>query len=435
MKVLKFGGTSIGNAERMKEVASLITNNELKIVVLSAMSGTTNKLFTLADNLENRNIDLAKEIISDFEEEYSEVINELFTNQEYKNKGREIIKHHFDYLKEFLNGDYSHKVRKIILAQGELISTALFYNYLLEQKIEAKLIPALNFMRIDNNLEPDNYYIKENLERELNQFPEIRLFITQGYICRNMFGEIENLKRGGSDYSASIIGQAINSEEIQIWTDVSGFYTSDPKFVKNAKPLSQLSFDEAAELAYFGAKILHPTSILPAKIANIPVRLKNTLNPSDPGTIITSSAKGKGIKAAAAKDGITAIKIKSGRMLLAYGFMRKVFEVFERYKTSIDMTTTSEIALSVTIDDDTYLNEIVKDLELYGSVEVNKNMTIVCVVGDNILDQKGNINKVFDTLKNISIRMISYGGSKHNISILINAKDKLYVLKALNNLI
>jgi len=435
MKVLKFGGTSIGNAERMKEVASLITNNELKIVVLSAMSGTTNKLFTLADNLENRNIDLAKEIISDFEEEYSKVINELFTNQEYKNKGREIIKHHLDYLKEFLNGDYTHKVRKIILAQGELISTALFYNYLLEQKIEAKLIPALNFMRIDNNLEPDNYYIKENLERELNQFPEIRLFITQGYICRNMFGEIENLKRGGSDYSASIIGQAINSEEIQIWTDVSGFYTSDPKFVKNAKPLSQLSFDEAAELAYFGAKILHPTSILPAKIANIPVRLKNTLNPSDPGTIITSSAKGKGIKAAAAKDGITAIKIKSGRMLLAYGFMRKVFEVFERYKTSIDMTTTSEIALSVTIDDDTYLNEIVKDLELYGSVEVNKNMTIVCVVGDNILDQKGNINKVFDTLKNISIRMISYGGSKHNISILINAKDKLYVLKALNNLI
>lgn len=435
MKVLKFGGTSIGNAKRMKEVASLISDNEEKVVVLSAMSGTTNNLFTLADCLENKDIVSAKEIINDFEEEYSKVINELFSKEEYKNKGQEIINDHFNYLKEFLNGDYTHKIRKIILAQGELISTALFYNYLLEQNIDAELIPALNFMRIDNNFEPDNYYIKENLERELNQFPETKLFITQGYICRNMFGEIENLKRGGSDYSASIIGQAINSDEIQIWTDVSGFYTSDPRFVKNAKPLSQLSFDEAAELAYFGAKILHPTSILPAKVANIPVRLKNTLNPSDPGTIITSSAKGKGIKAAAAKDGITAIKIKSGRMLLAYGFMRKVFEVFERYKTSIDMTTTSEIALSVTIDDDTYLNEIVNDLELYGSVEVNQNMTIVCVVGDNILDQKGNINKVFDTLKNISIRMISYGGSKHNISILINAKDKQTVLKALNNLI
>jgi len=435
MKVLKFGGTSIGNAKRIKEVACLVANDEAKIVVLSAMSGTTNKLFTLADCLENNDIDSAQKIITDFEEKYSIVINELYSSVEYKNKGKEIISYHFDYLKEFLNGGYSHKLRKIILAQGELISTALFYNYLLEHNIKAKLIPALNFMRIDNNLEPDNYYIKENLERELNQFPETNLFITQGYICRNMFGEIENLKRGGSDYSASIIGQAINSEEIQIWTDVSGFYTSDPKFVKNAKPLPQLSFDEAAELAYFGAKILHPTSVLPAKTANIPVRLKNTLNPSDPGTIITSSPKGKGIKASAAKDGITAIKIKSGRMLLAYGFMRKVFEVFERYKTSIDMTTTSEIALSVTIDDDTYLNEIVKDLELYGSVEVNQNMTIVCVVGDNILDQKGNITRVFDALKNISIRMISYGGSKHNISILINAKDKQNVLRALNNLI
>ncbi|PJA98480.1 MAG: aspartate kinase, partial [Ignavibacteriales bacterium CG_4_9_14_3_um_filter_30_11] len=416
MKVFKFGGTSISNAKRMKEVACLVANNESKIVVLSAMSGTTNNLFTLSDYLENKDIDSANKIITDFEEKYSIIINELYSNEEYKRKGKEIISYHFNYLKEFLNREYTHKSRKIILAQGELISTTLFYNYLLEHNIEAKLIPALNFMRIDNNLEPDNYYIKENLERELNQFPETKLFITQGYICRNMFGEIENLKRGGSDYSASIIGQAINSEEIQIWTDVSGFYTSDPKFVKNAKPLPQLSFDEAAELAYFGAKILHPASVLPAKIANIPVRLKNTLNPSDPGTIITSSPKGKGIKAAAAKDGITAIKIKSGRMLLAYGFMRKVFEVFERYKTSIDMTTTSEIALSVTIDDDTYLDDIVKDLELYGSVEVNNDMTIVCVVGDNILEQKGNINKVFDILKNISIRMISYGGSKHNIS-------------------
>ena len=330
---------------------------------------------------------------------------------------------------------FTIKEKRTILAQGELISSVLFYNYLLEHDIESKLIPALNFMRIDNNLEPDNYYIKENLNRELKQYPDCKTFITQGYICRNMFGEIENLKRGGSDYSASIIGRAINAEEIQIWTDVSGFYSGDPRYVNNAKPLPRLSFDEAAELAYFGAKILHPSSVLPAKLANIQVRLKNTLKPEDPGTLITSKPFGKGIKATAAKDGITAIKIKSGRMLLAYGFIRKVFEVFERYKTSIDMTTTSEIAVSITIDDRTYLKGIVNDLQLYGNVEVNENMTIVCVVGDNILEQKGYINKVFDALENFSIRMISYGGSRHNISILINSEDKKEALIALNNLI
>ncbi len=435
MKVLKFGGTSIGDAGRMKDVASLINNEEEKIVVLSAMSGTTNSLYEITEKLETKKIESAKNIISSLEENYKNVVSELFSDSEYKVIGGEIIKYHFDLLRSFLGGNFSNKKRLIILAQGELISSALFYNYLIEKKISIKLIPALNFMRIDNNLEPDNYYIKENIKRELKQYSGIKIFVTQGYICRNMFGEIENLKRGGSDYSASIIGRAINAEEIQIWTDVSGFHSSDPRIVKDTKPLTQLSFDEAAELAYFGAKILHPSSVLPAKLANIPVRLKNTLKPDEPGTLITSEAKGKGIKAAAAKDGITAIKIKSGRMLLAYGFIRKVFEVFERYKTSIDMTTTSEIAVSVTIDDNTYLKEIVKDLELYGNVEVHKNMTIVCVVGDNILEQKGYINKVFDSLKNFSIRMISYGGSRHNISILINSEDKKEVLIALNKLI
>ncbi len=435
MKILKFGGTSIGSTERMKEVAKLIDNNEEKIVVLSAMSGTTNTLHEITKELEDKQIVSSNDIISSLEDNYKSVVKKLFNSEEYLSIGNDLIKHHFDYLRSFLSGDFSHKEKRKILAQGELISSALFFNYLSEQKIDAELIPALNFMRIDNNLEPDNYYIKENLKRELSRFPETKIFITQGYICRNMFGEIDNLKRGGSDYSASIIGRAVKADEIQIWTDVSGFHSSDPRIVKNTKPISQLSFDEAAELAYFGAKILHPSSVLPAKLANIPVRLKNTLHPADPGTLITSKPLGKGIKAAAAKDGITAIKIKSGRMLLAYGFIRKVFEVFERYKTSIDMTTTSEIAVSVTIDDDTFLKDIVKDLELYGDVEVNKNMTIVCVVGDNILEQKGYINQVFDSLKNFSIRMISYGGSRHNISILINSEDKKEVLIALNNLI
>ncbi|HED07089.1 MAG TPA: aspartate kinase [Ignavibacteria bacterium] len=435
MKVLKFGGTSIGTADRMKNVASLINNGEEKIVILSAMSGTTNMLYKISEELENKESQNANKFVDQLEENYRKVVQELFTSPEFNNRGLELIKYHFNYIRSFMIDIFTIKEKRTILAQGELISSVLFYNYLLENNMESKLIPALNFMRIDNNLEPDNYYIKENLNRELKQYPDCKTFITQGYICRNMFGEIENLKRGGSDYSASIIGRAINAEEIQIWTDVSGFYSGDPRYVNNAKPLPRLSFDEAAELAYFGAKILHPSSVLPAKLANIQVRLKNTLKPGDPGTLITSKSFGKGIKATAAKDGITAIKIKSGRMLLAYGFIRKVFEVFERYKTSIDMTTTSEIAVSITIDDKTYLKGIVNDLQLYGNVEVNENMTIVCVVGDNILEQKGYINKVFDALENFSIRMISYGGSRHNISILINSEDKKEALIALNNLI
>jgi aspartate kinase len=289
-------------------------------------------------------------------------------------------------------------------------------------------------MRIDTNSEPDNYYIKENINRELSLHKNCNLFITQGYICRNLYGEIDNLKRGGSDYTASLIGIAVDADEIQIWTDVDGFHFNDPRYVDDTHPIPQLSFDEAAELAYFGAKILHPSSVFPAKQSNIPVRLKNTMNPDEPGTIITSEAKGKGIKAIAAKDGITAVKIKSGRMLLAYGFIRKVFEVFERYKTPIDMITTSEIAVSVTIDDKTHLTKIVEELKSYGVVEVNEQMTIICLVGHNIIEQKGYINKVFEALKDFSIRMISYGGSRHNISVLVNSDDKREALIALNKL-
>jgi aspartate kinase len=434
MKVLKFGGTSIGTAERFKSVAKLVSNDGKKIIVLSAMSGTTNSLVEIANLLYTKDNESAIALINKLEKRYSNVVEEFYSDKSFKKSGTELIKYHFDYIRTFTQDLFTVHEERAVLAQGELISTALFHNYLTEQKIDAVLLPALNFMRIDTNSEPDNYYIKENLNRELNQHQDSNLFITQGYICRNLYGEIDNLKRGGSDYSASLIGVAVDADELQIWTDVNGFHFNDPRYVEDTHPIPQLSFDEAAELAYFGAKILHPSSVFPAKQSNIPVRLKNTLDPIEPGTIITSESKGKGIKAIAAKDGITAVKIKSGRMLLAYGFIRKVFEVFERYKTPIDMITTSEIAVSVTIDDKTHLTKIVEELKNYGVVEVNELMTIICLVGDNIIEQRGYINKVFEALKNFSVRMISYGGSRHNISVLVKSADKKEALIALNDL-
>jgi aspartate kinase len=438
MKVLKFGGTSVGSAERMKEVADLVNNSESKIVVLSAMSGTTNALVQIAEALYSKKNSKASQLITQLEKKYKQVVSELYSDPIISNEASALIESHFNYIKSFTQDLFTIHEERAILAQGELISTALFHLYLQEQKIESILLPALNFMRIDTNGEPDNYYIKENLTRELEKYPDKSatggLFITQGYICRNLYGEIDNLKRGGSDYSASLIGVAIKAEEIQIWTDISGFHNNDPRFVENTHPIERLSFDEAAELAYFGAKILHPSSVSPAKFANIPVRLKNTMKPEDPGTLITSKSNGTGIKAVAAKDGITAIKIKSGRMLLAYGFLRKVFEVFERFKTPIDMITTSEVAVSVTIDDTTYLSDLIEELKYYGAVEVDSEQTIICVVGENLIEQKGIINKVLEALKHFNIRMISYGGSRHSISILVSASDKKDALNSLNNI-
>lgn len=434
MKVLKFGGTSVGSAERMKEVARLIINQENQIVVLSAMSGTTNALVQIAESLYSKKNSKASQLINELEKNYRQVVSELFSDAEFKKEGLALIDSHFNYIKSFTQDLFTIHEERAILAQGELISTALFHLYLQEQKTESVLLPALNFMRIDTNGEPDNYYIKENLTRELEKYSDKNLFITQGYICRNLYGEIDNLKRGVSDYSASLIGAAINAEEIQIWTDISGIHNNDPRYVDNTYPIERLSFDEAAELAYFGAKILHPSSVLPAKLANIPVRLKNTLQPEDPGTLISDEANGKGIKAVAAKDGITAIKIKSGRMLLAYGFLRKVFEVFERFKTPIDMITTSEVAVSVTIDDTTYLSELTEELKYYGAVEVDSDQTIICVVGENLIEQKGIINKVFAALQHFNLRMISYGGSRHSISILVSASDKKEALNSLNGI-
>lgn len=432
MKILKFGGTSVGSAQQMKEVAVLVSGNDKKIVVLSAMAGTTNKLVKITEHLFAKENDNAIRLIEDMELKYSEVVKELYTAKEFTAKGNELISSHFTYIKSFTRDIFTRYEERAVLAQGELISTALFQFYLEEQGIKSVLLPALNFMRIDTNQEPDNFYIKENLERELVNYPDDNLFITQGYICRNLYGEVDNLKRGGSDYSASLIGAAIGADEIQIWTDISGMHNNDPRFVKDTRPVYRLTFDEAAELAYFGAKILHPSSILPAQLKAIPVRLKNTMQPDDEGTLISSDSPGEGIKAIAAKDGITAIKIKSGRMLMAYGFLRRVFEVFERYKTPIDMISTSEVSLSLTIDDTSWLEKIVDELKIYGSVEVSEKNTIVCLVGYTIVEQKGYISKIFEALKHISVRMISYGGSRHSISLLINSDDKKEVLQSLH---
>lgn len=432
MIVVKFGGTSVGSAERFKSLVNLVVNDTPKIVVLSAMSGTTNTLVEIGKYLYNKNKESALLEILSLENKYKKTIDELFSSDSIKSKATELISSHFNYIRAFTLDSFTLFEEKALLAQGELLSTAIFHYYLQEIGVESVLLPALNFMRINEDEEPDTIAIKDNLALELKKTPSCNLYITQGFICRNSYGEIDNLKRGGSDYSASLIGAAINAQEIQIWTDIDGMHNNDPRIVDNTHPISQLSFDEAAELAYFGAKILHPSSVLPAKLNNIPVRLKNTMEPSAKGTLINSESSGKGIKAIAAKDNITAIKIKSGRMLLAYGFMRKVFEIFEAYKTPIDMITTSEVAVSVTIDETKYLNEIVEELKKYGSVDVDTDLTIICVVGDFIAESKGYALKIFDALQNIPVRMISYGGSLHNVSLLVNTSDKKEALISLN---
>lgn len=434
MEVLKFGGTSVGSADRIKTVGELIQGGEKKIVVLSAMSGTTNSLVEIANYLFEKKNDLASQLIEGLRGNYKQVVEALFTSEEILKTGKDLINSHFDFLQTFTQDSFTIHEEKAVLAQGELISTALLHLHLKEIGVSSVLLPALQFMRIDKDLEPDHYYIQENLERLLSEHATQEIFITQGFICRNNYGEIDNLKRGGSDYSASLIGVAAKAKEVQIWTDIDGMHNNDPRIVEKTKPIQRLSFAEAAELAYFGAKILHPSSILPAKTANIPVRLKSTLSPSSEGTLITEASSGVGIKAIAAKDGISAIKINSGRMLLAYGFLRKVFEIFELYKTSIDMITTSEVAVSVTIDDDSNLSAIRQELEKYGTVEVDTDQTIVCVVGDFIKKDKGIANKVFNALENVPIRMISYGGSNHNISLLVNRSDKELALQNLNSL-
>ena len=433
MKVLKFGGTSVGSPQRMKEVSKLINDGDKKIVVLSAMSGTTNSLVEISDYLYKKNPEGANEVINKLERKYIGHINELYSTEEYKQKTLTLIKDIFNGIRSFTKDIFTLFEEKVILAQGELMSTNMVTNYLLEQGVNVVLLPALDFMRTDKNAEPDAVYIKSKLAAQLEMHPDADLYITQGYICRNAYGEVDNLQRGGSDYSASLIGAAVNASEIQIWTDIDGIHNNDPRIVEKTSPVRQLHFEEAAELAYFGAKILHPTCIQPAKFANIPVRLLNTMEPSAPGTLISNDTELGKIKAVAAKDNITAIQIKSGRMWLAYGFLRKVFEIFESYQTSIDMICTSEVGVSVSIDDTKHLNEILNDLKKYGTVNVDHEMCIICVVGDLRWENVGFEAKALDAMREIPVRMISFGGSDYNISFLVSKEDKKRALQSLSD--
>lgn len=422
----------MGSPERMKALIPLITDNEKKIVVLSAMSGTTNALVEITDLLYADNTNEASLKIETLREKYHKVVDDLYESEEYRISGHELVNSHFDYINNFTLRVFTKLQEKAIVAQGELLSTALFHRLLKERNIKSALLPALNFMRIDKDGEPDYFYIEENINRELRKHPADTLKITQGFICRNVFGETDNLKRGGSDYSASIIGAVLKVREIQIWTDISGFHNNDPRFVENTSVIRELSFDEAAELAYFGAKILHPSSVNPAREKNIPVRLKNTMEPDDEGTLITSNSTLLDYKAVAAKDGITVFRIKSARMLMAYGFLRKVFEIFEAYKTPIDMVTTSEVGVSLTIDNPQYLDEIAKDLRELGSVEIEKDQSIICIVGDFRTEKTGSAPEIFTALNTIPLKMISYGGSQNSLSLLIDTKNKTQALRLLS---
>uniref|UniRef100_UPI0040386035 aspartate kinase n=1 Tax=Segatella hominis TaxID=2518605 RepID=UPI0040386035 len=436
MKVMKFGGTSVGSPERMKGVASLVTESgEPTFIVLSAMSGTTNSLVEISDYLYKKNPEGANEVINNLEKKYMQHVEELYSTEEMKQTTREFLQGEFNYLRSFTKDLFTSFEEKSIVAQGEMMSTNMVVNYLKEQGVKAVLLSALDFMRTDKNAEPDPQYIKEKLAAIMEQNEGYQIYITQGFICRNAYGEIDNLQRGGSDYTASLIGAALPADEIQIWTDIDGMHNNDPRVVEHTEAVRQLNFEEAAELAYFGAKILHPTCVQPAKYAGIPVRLKNTMDPKADGTIIDNVIVRGKIKAVAAKDNITAIKIKSSRMLLATGFLRKVFEIFESYQTPIDMIATSEVGVSMSIDNDAHLNDIVNELKKYGTVTVDSDMCIICVVGDLDWSNVGFETLATDAMKNIPVRMISYGGSNYNISFLIKEKDKKQALQNLSNVL
>ena len=436
MKVMKFGGTSVGSPERMKGVASLVTESgEPTFIVLSAMSGTTNSLVEISDYLYKKNPEGANEVINNLEKKYMQHVEDLYSTEEMKKTTREFLQGEFNYLRSFTKDLFTSFEEKSIVAQGEIMSTNMVVNYLKEQGIKAVLLSALDFMRTDKNAEPDPQYIKEKLDAIMEQNEGYQIYITQGFICRNAYGEVDNLQRGGSDYTASLIGAALPADEIQIWTDIDGMHNNDPRVVEHTEAVRQLNFEEAAELAYFGAKILHPTCVQPAKYAGIPVRLKNTMDPKADGTIIDNVIVRGKIKAVAAKYNITAIKIKSSRMLLATGFLRKVFEIFESYQTPIDMIATSEVGVSMSIDNDAHINDIVNELKKYGTVTVDSDMCIICVVGDLDWSNVGFETMATDAMKNIPVRMISYGGSNYNISFLIKEKDKKQALQNLSNVL
>lgn len=429
MLVLKFGGTSVGSVENMINVKNIINDSQKKVVVLSAMSGTTNALVNISEAIKTGQQDTAQTVIDQLTVHYANTINTLLTNKAINAEVTAYVASVFSGLEAQINQPFTALTYNTLVAQGELLSTFIFSRFLMQEGVNASLLPALDFMRIDKTNEPDNFYINQNLNRILSE-NSADIYITQGFICRDAEGNIANLQRGGSDYTATIIGAVLRAEEVQIWTDIDGFHNNDPRFVENTKAISNLSFDESAELAYFGAKILHPQTVMPVSAFDIPVRLKNTMSPNAHGTLITNQVHGEGIKAIAAKDGITAIKIKSARMLLAHGFLKKVFEIFERYETSIDMITTSEIAVSLTIDNTTALSAIVNELKTFAHVEVDDYMSIVCLVGNAIVYHPDTPN-LFQILQDVNVRMISYGGSNNNISLLINTSDKVETLKKL----
>lgn len=432
MKILKFGGTSIGSIPHFKEVARIAASSGKNLVVLSAMAGTTDTLLEIAGYLYNRNLEGARETIASLEKKYLSFVQELFTKEEVKNHSLDFIRETFRYLSSFTKGLFGEVQERMILAQGELISSYLMASYMEEQGLKVSLLPALSFMRLDPQGEPKSDEIRSALVKMLEEAPDADLYLTQGYICMNARDEVDNLKRGGSDYTACLVGAALQADEIQIWTDIDGIHNNDPRFVEGTSSVPHLHFEEAAELSYFGAEILHPTCILPARYANIPVRLLNTMDPDAPGTLIDNNLDLGTIKAVAAKDNIVAIKIKSSRMLLAHGFLRKVFEIFESYRTPIDMICTSEVGVSLTIDDTRYLNEIVHDLKKYGTVTVDLDMCIICVVGDMNWSNRGFESRVMKALKKIPVRMVSYGGSNYNISILVQEEDKVDTLRSLS---
>ncbi len=432
MKVLKFGGTSVGSVERIIHVGELCTAGSGNLVVLSAMSGTTNSLVEISEYLYKGNIPGAQEITNNLEAKYFKVASELLTTPAGHKAADDAIARVFQLIRACFSEPFGPGVEKEILAQGELLSTALMQAHLTERGFSCVMLPALEFMKTDESGEPDMVYISGRLHRLLLAAPGADVYLTQGYICRNAGGGIDNLKRGGSDYTASLIGAVLPAEEIQIWTDIDGMHNNDPRYVEHTRPVAALHFEEAAELAYFGAKILHPSCVLPAKLHNIPVRLLNTMQPEAPGTLIYNFEPSGTIKAVAAKDNITAIKIKSGRMLLAYGFLHKVFETFENHRTSIDMMATSEVGVTVSVDDDSRLAAIVDDLKHFGTVTVDRDMSIICVVGNLEWQNTGLQAMVLDALRDIPVRMISYGGSNYNISVLVKGSDKIPALRALS---
>ncbi len=432
MKVLKFGGTSVGSAERIRKVAGIVTGKGKNIVVLSAMAGTTNTLVEISDYLYKKNVNGAHDIVNALELKYLETIDSLYDKESTKTAATAAIKERFDYLRSLAKANFTVLEEREILAQGEMMSTAMMHLYLQEQGVKSVLLPALEYMRTDSNGEPDTAFLKARLSEMLDEHRDAEIYITQGYICKNAYGETDNLQRGGSDYSASLIGAAVGAEEIEIWTDIDGMHNNDPRYVENTRPVERLNFEEAAELAYFGAKILHPTCVQPAKLNNIPVRLLSTLDPSVKGTLIDNMAADHTIKAVAAKDGITAIRVKSSRMLLAYGFMSKVFEIFEAHKTPIDMVTVSEVGVSVTVDNERNLESIIAELRKFGTVTIDHDMVIICVVGDLEWQNRGFEAKALAALKDIPVRMISYGGSNCNISFLIRKEDKVAALAKLS---